>query len=150
MTIIIRTGDFNIAGGQLFVGPRILSVNAIISHNLWARISVELLGFSLAALASFTGASMTHAVGASLSLMALGGLLIAGAVREFVRRYVLAIQLYQLGPLEVCGFNRAEAEHLQAVLTGMNRRRLTNNGRSAVSREAGLSRIFNLQKWRAQ
>lgn len=147
MTIIIRAEDFEIAEGRLVVGQRVISVNAIFSHSLSARMSLELFGFSFSAAAALTGCSLVQAVPARFSLAAVAIVFVVGAAREFMQRYVLAIHIYQLGSPGAKGFNKAKAEHQQAAFTDMNRQRLTNDARSVASRTTDLRRIFNLQNW---
>jgi MYXO-CTERM domain-containing protein len=109
MRIIIRAEDLCITDHRLILGGRVVQPSAIVFTNVERRVSAELLGFGLAiAVALVLLLNSTSSSGA-LGLMTLIGLLGLGARREILRCWVVVVELYQKGIVEIRGFYEDDA-----------------------------------------
>ena len=109
MRIIIRAEDLYITDHRLILGGRVVQPSAVVFTNVERRVSAELLGFGLAiALALVLLLNSTSSIGA-LGLMTLIGLLGLGARREILRCWVVVVELYQKGIVEIRGFYEDDA-----------------------------------------
>jgi MYXO-CTERM domain-containing protein len=109
MRIIIRAEDLHITDHRLILGGRVVQPSAIVFTNVERRVSAELLGFGLAiAVALVLLLNSTSSSGA-LGLMTLIGLLGLGARREILRCWVVVVELYQKGIVEIRGFYEDDA-----------------------------------------
>ena len=109
MRIIIRAEDLYITVHRVILGGRVVQPNAIVFTNVERRVSAELLGFGLAIGVAVLFLLNSDSSGGALGLMALIALLGLGALREIRRCWVVVIELYQKGIVEIRGFQEAEA-----------------------------------------
>lgn len=117
MTHSIRAEDFDIQDDILILGGRVLERSAILSYFVHGRTSLESLG--MIGLIAALGYGFVN----SLSMpVAAGGIavgvcvLLFGLLREYRRRFVLSLQLYQIGKFEVRGLTIHEARLVTNIL----------------------------------
>ena len=114
--IQIRSEDFGYGDGYLDLGGREVQGNSILSAHIQRRTSGELVGLIAAAAICIWALTTSLPIGGKIGTVAFLALLVAGALREIQRNYVVALNIYQLGRMEVRGLNKAEAIEMQSVL----------------------------------
>ncbi len=120
MVKYIRAEDVAYDDTMLDLGGRVILPNAVLSAHIQSRTSAELLGMGVL-LGGCLWVIFTQllAVGA-LSILVLAGLiLVAGIYREINRRFVLALNIYQIGLFEVRGLTQDEARHMDMILNDL-------------------------------
>lgn len=119
MRIVIRAEDLYFADTRLILGGRVVQPNAIVFTNIERRVSAELLGFGVAIFISMGFLITTTSAGAALGLIAIIGVLGLGARREIKRAWVVVVELYQKGIVEIRGFTEEDGYYVFEVLEEM-------------------------------
>ena len=114
--IRIRVEDFSYGEGYLDFAGRTVLGNSILSAHIQRRTSGELVGLLGAIAAGLWTLTLTFPAGAKAAILLFMAFLAAGAIREIQRNYVVALNIYQLGHMEVFGLNKADAMEMQTIL----------------------------------
>lgn len=117
MKHVMRSEDFDVLDGRLYLGGRILDRRSILFYRVEKRVSLELLGFLLLLAACLFLLISQETTQISVAILAVAMFLGAGIRREMMRAHVLVIEVFQLGVFEVRGFNSEEAYLLDRLLT---------------------------------
>lgn len=138
---ILRAEDMQVFDGGIDLGGRSVLAGSIVSVQVQKRVSAELLGFAGLIVVGAVVVVLSRSWGATVSVSCISAVLVLGAARELTHRYVLVMEIFQLGTFEVRGFTRQTiAEALAAVealrVEGKRSRGATGVGVSAATGES--------------